>query len=271
MRNLMTVLAITMLAVFMAGNVFAISYGTNITISDENTATNSSWYGDQEDQEVEPGMVASQVWDLEGFFLNGTILSMIGGYDFLNGEYASGDVGTNDYSPNKNFESGDIFIDVNGDAVFGDIHGDTTGNVTVNDTFGYDYVLDLDFGSLTYDIIALTEGATTMLSTYYKQNYGSNPWKYVEGGTQINEEALSFGYVTGLTDADTGFLGGTHNVVTNLDLAFLGDDINNMTVHFTMECGNDNLMGSTPEPATMLLLGSGLFGLAGLRRKFRNS
>jgi hypothetical protein len=39
-----------------------------------------------------------------------------------------------------------------------------------------------------------------------------------------------------------------------------------------MGCGNDNLMGRgttapVPEPATMLLFGSGIFGLAALRRR----
>jgi len=42
--------------------------------------------------------------------------------------------------------------------------------------------------------------------------------------------------------------------------------------HYTMGCGNDNIMGQgeiipNPEPATMLLLGFGLLGAAGLGRK----
>ena len=43
-------------------------------------------------------MVAEQKWDLEGFFLQGTTLTMIGGFDFLNGE--------------SNYTSGDIFISI---------------------------------------------------------------------------------------------------------------------------------------------------------------
>jgi hypothetical protein len=258
MKKFIGSFCIAAVILLVASNVFALDLGNNITISDLNTSTSHSWYTDHEDDEVEPGMLRSQAWDLEGFFLKDNMLSMVGGYDFVNGE--------------QGLDSGDIFLDVDGDAEYGDIDNSATaGNQVVNDTFGYDYVLDLDFSDFSYKVYQLTDDSTTITS-YYTQNQGSNPWRYNDGGVLLGEGVFSS---SSASDDETGFSGDYHNVVSGFDLAFLGSDVN-FTTHFTMECGNDNLMGqgaiapvATPEPGTLVLLGAGLFGIVGLSRRKR--
>lgn len=228
--------------------------GDNITIWDKMGV-------DYEDQEVEPNCVWGQEWDLEAFFLKGSMLSMIGGYDFINGE--------DDPYRNNHYDSGDIFIDVNGDAEYGPVNGNSGGgNTIVANTFGYDYVLQLDFDTMKYSVYELT-GASTV-KVYFSQNAESNPWRYHDGGTRIGDE---WGYEISYASYNenvNGLLGGSHNVAS-FDLGFLGADIHNFTAHFTMQCGNDDLIGRhydpIPEPSTVLLLGAGLIGLLAFGRK----
>ena len=264
MKKVITILAVPILSMFlMVGNVLALEIGTNITINDKKNQ-DSDWHQYNEDQEVEPGMEHGQQWDLEGFFQNNNQLSMVAGFDFENGVPG--------YSK---YASGDIFIDVNNDADYGrDLKSDSYNQTVVQDTFGYDYVLDLDFDNSTYNVYAL-DSDTSTVAVWYNQNSGSNPWRYNDKGKYLSSG--SFEYWEGLDDNDSvidlnnEFEGGNHYALTGFDLSFLGDT--EFITHFTMGCGNDNLMGKgtapVPESTTILLFGCGLIGLATLRKKFK--
>lgn len=247
-------------AVLFSSNAFAIDLGDNITISDDNYQ-GSGWYSNREDQEVEPGMVTGQKWDQEGFFLNRGSLTMVSGFDFVNGESGSG----------RHFSAGDLFLDVNNDAVYGDIHRGSNGYETVKNSFGYDYVLDLDFSTLSYDVYAI-DANTDVVTAFYKQNDGSSPFQFHAGAGDV---ALASGTIDlgTLTDAESGFQGGTH-YFASLDISFLGDGTE-FIAHNTMGCGNDNLMGQgtveVPEPGILAMLGLGLAGIGFSRRKAKAS
>ena len=260
----------------------ATNYGSNITIYDTMVSGGvGSWYnrgnpgpppaGGGEDQEVEPRMVNTQAWDLEGFYLNNATLTMIGGYNFKDGVIHQG----------HTYTTGDLFI-AKGDTppLFGVTAPDTTPNSTVSNSFGYDYVIHMNFADNTFTAYAI-DGATQVQTVIEPLNDGSSPWKYVSGGTSLGSGSLS--YSGPLADADVNgnisapeggpaLQGGSHYVAA-LDLAdLLGDGT--YYFHYTFECGNDLLMGqvsitgsNVPLPGAVWLLGSGLLGLVGLRRR----
>lgn len=278
------------LAVLFTGNVWAYDFGTNITISDEDSSSSKTWYGDQEDQETEPGTLTDQSWDLEGMFLGendagNDILTIVGGYDFVNNQdWVSGDIyfdlggstfdntstakfGTLGHDPNDDPNSPDSIYDQNSD-----------GNVSVNYNWGYDLVFDVDWenfnvGDTTfnYDVYQLTSDSWN-IGTYYNDFEESGAWRF----DKTNGSATLLGsgvgsYLVGLSDDEAGLTGGSHNALS-VDLTGYVDPTK-FVAHFTMQCGNDNLMGDpgadpVPEPSTMILLGFGILGLVGFRKKF---
>ncbi|MBL0732009.1 MAG: PEP-CTERM sorting domain-containing protein [Desulfosarcina sp.] len=148
------------------------------------------------------------------------------------------------------------------------------------DTFGYEYALRLDFSNKKYTVYTLGSSSTT--TVYYEQNKESNPWRYHSGGSITDDpDPYGFKYSAGLSNSAVGgLLGdesnlGTHYAVAlNLAEFLTPAEIDNFIVHFTMGCGNDNLMGMNknpvPEPASILLVGAGLIGLIGYNRKRYN-
>ena len=284
-------LVVAVLLTLYSVNAFAISLGTDITCFDNRVGNsgdpvyNDWWnggtpdprvsYGEAvgEDQEVEPGTKVGQTWDLEGMYVNGTILSLVSGYNFATG--VSG------------IDTGDIFLSIN--PTFAPTNASGSIEPPNATGAGYDFVIDISPAvgpglPATYSVYAISGltvgsgliGATDILD--------SNPWRLdnnYQPGQGQSITLLSSGNLFSMTtygsdvalDGGTwnsGYLptGGTHHLLGGFDLAFLGSA--SYYVHYTMECGNDVLTGlvnPVPEPSTYVLFGLGLAALAA-RKKF---
>jgi hypothetical protein len=233
-----------------------------------------------EDNETEAGTIAGQQWDMEAIVLNGTQLSLVAGFDLLNGVQ------------NHNIGAGDLFIKVGGTQPGFNPTNQGAGNV-YNSIYGYTYAIDLSlatkfgnsgFGS-TAQVYSLN-GSTTLNTVIYDQ-FGSNPWKYDNSLNSGTGAATGISYLTGqynnsaaLQALGLGWLqGGYHNILT-IDLSFMvGTVTPNTPVYFsyTMECGNDSIKGSysggfyqvPDEVSSILLIGLGLIAIVAVGVKRR--
>ena len=134
---------------FLAVGMLAVNTASagNITIFDTlGTEGSPGVNTGHEDQETEPNTLTPQIWDLEGFFRNGTTISMVGGFDFQNGAKN----GTRTYT------RGDLFIANKTTDI--PKFGSAVVTFTGSNYYGYNYVVTTNDALTTYYVYAIGTG-----------------------------------------------------------------------------------------------------------------
>ena len=158
-------------------------------------------------------------------------------------------------------EYGDLFISTNG----WNPHG-TAQNNYKNDNAkigeDWEYVFDTSGNSLfqvdSNTQLTLAQNAPPASSGGYVVRNGQEVLRDT-GGTQITDNSF-------FSDSSAGTF-----LSYAIEMSSLGEITGDIGLKWSMTCANDSIEGSvpvpTPEPSTMLLLGSGLVGLAFYRRR----
>ena len=121
-KGIIGLVAITFLATSAAS---ALTLGDNITIY------NGVYPLADQDIRVMPNSTFGQEWELEGMFLDSSTLTMVGGYNFRDGQI-------DEYS--RTWRPGDIFLDVDGNAQYGNALVDSgNGNMPIYNTIRHRY------------------------------------------------------------------------------------------------------------------------------------
>jgi hypothetical protein len=282
MYKSLRVIIISLLLVFWSiGNVLAYQYmGQNITINDN--ISNSTWstqpsqalgQGSEDNETEQIGNLGTnwntytgQKWDFEGMFWDPEAkkLYIVAGWNFQTGVPYNGS-----------------YVQV-GDAFTGTLGSIVNGSKAFNPDGALDFQRSANGGLLASGIYSKIGGNFNVLYTeYHSSSILSDPWEYSNGG--VNDTNPEYTYTTttnpvnGSTVPFVGWIDypngngydDDHYILTINGLT--DNDIANEILHITLYCGNDVGRGqytSVPEPASILLFGLGLMGIAGIKRKF---
>ena len=272
----------------------SLSYALDITTWDGMAST--TWGTDtrtgvNEDSEVEAGALSGQNWDLEAIVLSEgqKTITLIGGFNWFQGY-------TDPRNPGH-VTAGDLFLAFEIPGASGEpateIGGDNPTSPStpkygapypniVNDTFGYDYVFDVNWNAAagtwdsagqwsntsSYAIRDLNPSESVYTSTASEKiMQGSSPVSYVRGSEEVlgtgsvglaryTDAELLSAYGLSLSSASPAYSPAAspwHYAVTFglspiwadllADYGLEKGDAVNLWAHITESCGNDNLIG----------------------------